>query len=109
VVECSKELKNKRYLDGVELNFIKEKKSIIIKNIDNLVLFNTISEHYEDEFKDYITKVVKEKELVIIFLDEEFILDIAKQILFYKIDNEHDDSYFLLKELNKWEVTYDKS
>jgi len=102
VVECSKELKNKRYLDGVELNFIKEKKSIIIKNIDNLVLFNTISEHYEDEFKDYITKIVKEKELVIIFLDEEFVLDIAKQILFYKIDNKHDDSYYLELELKKW-------
>ena len=67
VVECSKELKNKRYLDGVELNFIKKEKSIVIKNVDNLVLFNTISEHYEDKFKDYITKVVKDKELVIIF------------------------------------------
>lgn len=102
VVECSKELKNKRYLDGVELNFVKEEKSIVVKNVNNLELFITISEHYEDEFKDYITKIVKNNELVIIFLDGELILDIAKQLLFYKIDDKHDDSYYLELELKKW-------
>jgi hypothetical protein len=101
VVECSKELKNKRYLDGVELNFVKEEKSIVVKNVNNLELFITISEHYEDEFKDYITKIVKNNELVIIFLDGELILDIAKQLLFYKIDDKHDDSYYLELELKK--------
>jgi len=102
VVECSKELKNKRCLDGVELDFVKEEKSIVVKNVNNLELFITISEHYEDEFKDYITKIVKNNELVIIFLDGELILDIAKQLLFYKIDDKHDDSYYLELELKKW-------
>ena len=74
-------------------------------------MYNYLLEFYLEDFSEEIIKTEEREDEVEIFFffSKNWIFQIAKQKLIYKIDDRYDDSYFLLKELNKWEVDCDKS
>lgn len=109
-VECSNTLKNEREFEDIALIFSDLNISLTIKNKwRNQEMYNYLSEFYLEDFSEEIIKTEQREDEIEIFFSKNWIFQIAKQKLIYKIDDRYDDSYFLLKELNKWEVGYDKS
>jgi hypothetical protein len=64
---------------------------------------------YLEDFSEEIIRTEEIKDGIEIFFGKNWIFQVAKQKLVYKLDDRYDDSYFLLKELNKWEVPCDNS
>lgn len=104
MVECSKELKNKRDFDGIELEFLIKDKCLLLKNISNEKLFDMMKEYYKYDYEDKLEQIIEKENEIIIFFKDEYTVDLAKQEILYKTDDKHDDSYYLIKELKKWEL-----
>lgn len=109
-VECSNTLKDEREFENIELIFSDLKNSLIIRNKKmNEKMYRYLLEFYLEDFSEEIIKTEEKKDEIEIFFRENWIFQIAKQKLIYKIDDRYDDSYFLLKELDKWEIRCESS
>lgn len=104
-VECSKELKSKRVFENIELNFSEKEKSLTIKNKKiNTKVYKYLSDYYLNCYSECILSTENIEDGLKIFFHYELDLLIAKQDLIFKIDEEHDDNYYLIEELKKWEI-----
>ena len=99
-----KYIKNEREFENIPLIFSDLNNSLTIKNKKiNEEMYNYLLEFYLEDFSEEIIKTEEREDEVEIFFFSARIefFQIAKQKLIYKIDDRYDDSYFLLKELNK--------
>ncbi len=105
IAECSNKLKNKRNFEGVQLEFSELEKSLTITNIkNNINIYNYLLDFYLEEFSNDIKEIEKSINKCKIYFISEIKFKIAKQKLIYKIDDKHDDNYYLIEELKKWEI-----
>lgn len=124
-VEVFLKLKNKRNFKGILLFFDNKEFSLEIDfNSDNEKLNKDIAEYYgfgnslnewgvkfgifvngiELEETSSDTNFFKNKNKLKIFYNDEGCFLVYSHLIVYEIDNNHDNDYFLRKELEKWSI-----
>ncbi len=104
IEECFCELEKKRDFEGINIIFEEEGLKLKVfpkgKNF-NVECFNSKVDFYEEEFEKEIETKKKESNYFEAKFNDKENFEIANLFLFFKIDKNHDDFYFLEKELIK--------